>query len=385
MKPVSVKSAIRGNYFFYSFAIGCAYPFLAVFFKDVLGVSNSQLGFLLMIRPAVAILAQPFWSVIADTGGHRGRLAFILSLISCVLFPLVPLGNGLLILVGLMVIWAFFNAPLNTISDAVAFHYLGHHKRLRFASFRIFASFGWIIAVLLVGKIYDRLGVQNLFVAYSVGILIASFYLWQIPRNEKTTWSRGLAAVRRLLTKRNVIFFLIAVFIFETANHMGYAFLSVYARSLGATHFQVGWLWAIATIAELFTMFTFVHIVKRINLKNILLIGMIFSVLRWVPFGLMHAWWQLLPLQLLHAFTLTFGYVGAATFIDMESSEEIRFSAQAFYSTIVITSAAIGGAIHGRQISEKWGYPSLYLIAGILAMIAAVIMAVFVKTPQSEH
>jgi len=273
---------------------------------------------------------------------------------------------------------------LYTISDAITFQYLGHHKRTRFAHFRIFASFGWIIAVLLVGKVYDRFGVQNLFIAYSFGIFIASFFLWQIPRNEKTTWSRGLAAVRKLLTKRNVIFFLISVFIFETANHMGYTFLSVYARSLGATYFQIGWLWAIATIAELFTMFTFVYIVKRIQLKNILLLGMIFSILRWVPFGLMHVWWQLLPLQMLHAFTLTFGYVGAATFIDMESSREIRFSAQAFYSTFILNSAAIGGAVLGGQISQQWGYPWLYLVAGILAMVGAVIMAIFVKTPRSE-
>ena len=96
MKSIPVKSAIRGNYFFYSFAIGCAFPFLAVFFKDIIGASDSQLGFLLMIRPAVAILFQPFWSVMADTGGHRGRLAFVLALISCVLFPLVPLAKGLL-------------------------------------------------------------------------------------------------------------------------------------------------------------------------------------------------------------------------------------------------------------------------------------------------
>ena len=161
--------------------------------------------------------------------------------------------------------------------------------------------------------------------------------------------------------------------------------MSVYARSLGATHFHLGWLWAIATIAELFTMYTFIHIVKRINLKNILLLGMFFAVLRWVPFGLMQSWWQLLPLQMLHAFTLTFGYIGSATFLDMESSEEIRFSAQAFFSTFILNGSAICGAIFGGQISQQWGYSRLYFVAGILAAIGAVIMALFVKPPKPEH
>ena len=379
-----VKSAIRGNYFFYSFAIGCSFPYLAVYFKDVLGVNDSQLGFLLMVRPAVAILSQPFWSVAADTGGHRGRLAFVLTLTAGALFPFISLAKSLLLLVGLMAVWSFFNAPLNTISDAIAFQYLGHHKRMRFVYFRIFASLGWIIAVLLVGKVFDCFGVQKLFISYSFGIFIALFFLWRIPRNEKTTWGQGLASVRKLLTKRNVIFFLIAVFIFETANQMGYAFLSVYSRSLGASHVQIGWIWALGTFSEMITMLTFVHIIKRINLKNILLLGMILTVFRWVPFGLMHAWWQLLPLQLLHAFTLTFGYIGATTFMDMESSQEIRFSAQAFYSTFVLNGAAIGGAVFGGQISQLWGYSWLYIAAGFLSLIGAVIMAVFVKAPRLE-
>ena len=67
---MSVKNAIRGNYFFYSFAIGVISPYLVIYFKDGLGFNDSQVGLLLMLRPAMAIFAQPFWSIVADTGGH---------------------------------------------------------------------------------------------------------------------------------------------------------------------------------------------------------------------------------------------------------------------------------------------------------------------------
>jgi len=384
LKSDTTKSAIRGSFFFYSFGIGSALPFIVIYFKDSLGFNEIQIGYLLMVRPLVAIMAQPFWSVLADTGGHRARLAFILAVIAGCLFPLHLIVKSILPLMAVTACWSCFNAPLNTVNDALAFHYLGHHQRMRFANFRIFASFGWALAVILVGRLLDTIGIQWLFPFYTLGILIAAMFLWRIPENDKITWRQGLRAVRQLLTKRNVFFFLIAVFLFESANQMGYTYLSLYSRVLGASHIQVGLIWAVATIAEMFTMITFARIVRRINIKTVLVIGMLLTAARWFPFGLMNTWWQILPLQLLHAFTLTFGYIGAATFLDMESSQEIRFSAQAFYSTFILNSGAICGAFFGGQISYHHGYGSLYFISGSLAVIAAVVLILFVKTPHQH-
>jgi PPP family 3-phenylpropionic acid transporter len=384
LKSDKTKSAIRGSYFFYSFALGSAFPFLAIYFKDSLGFNELQIGYILMARPLIAIIAQPFWSVMADTGGHRARLAFVLAVIAGIVFPLHLAVKSILLLMAMTSIWSFFNAPLNTLNDALAFQYLGRHRRMRFANFRIFASFGWAVAVICVGRLLDAIGIQWLFPFYTLGIFIAALFLWRIPQNEKTTWRQGLQAVRQLLAKRNVIFFLIAVFIFESANQMGYTFLSLYSRVLGASHIQVGMIWAVATLAEMVTMITFARIVRRINIKTVLVMGMLLTAVRWFPFGLMNMWWQILPLQLLHAFTLTFGYIGAATFLDMESSQEIRFSAQAFYSTFILNSGAICGAFFGGQISFHHGYGSLYFISGALTLIAAVVLVLFVKAPHKD-
>lgn len=379
-----IKSALRGSFFFYSFAIGSALPFLVIYFKDVLHFNEKQIGYLLLTRPVIAIIAQPFWSFLADTGGHRARLAFILVIIAGLLFPVHLLVKSMFLIMVVTAIWSFFNAPLNTMNDALAFHYLGHHQRIRFANFRIFASYGWAMAVLVVGRLLDTIGIEWLFPAYMLGTFIAAIFLWRIPENERTTWRQGLRAVRQLLTKRNILFFLIAVLIFEFANQMGYTYLSLYSRLLGASHIQVGLIWAVATTAEMFTMITFSRIVRRINIKTVLVIGMLVTAVRWFPFGLMNAWWQILPLQILHAFTLTFGYIGAATFLDMESSQEIRFSAQAFYSTFILNSGAMLGAFFGGQISFRYGYGSLYFVSGSLTLIAAALLILFVRTPGQE-
>lgn len=384
MSQDPTKTSVRGSYFFYSFALGSALPFIVIFFQDTLGFNEVQIGYLLMVRPLIAIIAQPFWSVLADTGGHRARLAFILAIIAAVIFPMHLMVKSMLLLMSVTAIWSFFNAPLNTMNDALAFQYLGHHRRMRFANFRVFASYGWAVAVILVGRTFDVIGIRWLFPFYTAGTLIAALFLWRIPQNEKTTWRQGLRAVRHLATRRNVVFFLLAVLIFESANQMGYTFLSLYSRALGASHIQVGFIWAVATIAEMFTMIAFARIVRRINIKTVLILGMLLTSLRWLPFGWMNAWWQILPLQMLHAFTLTFGYIGAATFLDMESPKEIRFSAQAFYSTFILNSGAVCGAFFGGQISFHYGFKTLYFISGAMAILAAMILSLFVRTPHQD-
>lgn len=375
---------MRGSYFFYSFALGSALPFIVIFFQESLGFNEAQIGYLLMVRPLTAIIAQPFWSVLADTGGHRARLGVILAVTAAVVFPLHLIPESMALLMTVAAVWSFFNAPLNTMNDALAFQYLGHHRRMRFANFRIFASYGWAVAVILVGRVLDGIGIQWLFPFYTAGTLAAAGFLWRIPRNEKTTWRQGLLAVRHLLTRRNVVFFLLSVLIFESANQMGYTFLSLYSRKLGASHIQVGLIWAVATIAEMITMITFARIIRRIQIKTVLIIGMLMTSVRWLPFGWMDAWWQILPLQMLHAFTLTFGYIGVATFLDMESPKEIRFSAQAFYSTFILNSGAICGALFGGQISYHHGFGTLYVISGSMAALAAVLLVVFVQTPRRD-
>jgi PPP family 3-phenylpropionic acid transporter len=171
----------------------------------------------------------------------------------------------------------------------------------------------------------------------------------------------------------------------ETANQMAYMFLSVYAKDLGANNSQVGWLWASATGAEMVTMFFMPKIIRRIGLKKILFFGTFFVLFRWAPFAFMDAWWQLLPFQLIHIITLTFVYVGAVIFMDMESSPKIRFSAQAFYSTFVLNGSNILGSYLGGEISQYFGYPALFLISGVMGLISSVIILLWVREPSTAH
>jgi MFS transporter, PPP family, 3-phenylpropionic acid transporter len=380
---MTYKSAIRSSYFLCLFAMGSAFPFLPVFLKERLGLSNLGLGLVLMVRPAMALLGQPFWSWMADSTLRRSRLASLLALMSAILFPLVLMGHRLPAVMLLLSLSAFFVMPLNSMSDTITFDYLGESRRNHFGIFRIFASLGYFFAVMVSGSVYDRLGLRWLFLIFALAMLGSSWFIKKVPsrRRPKQERNPGWGSLLSFLKKRNVLLFLLAIFVSETANQMAYLFLSVYAKSLGANNAQTGWIWASATGAEMLTMLAMPLIIRRMGLRRILIVGTFFVLFRWAPFAFVRDWWMLFPFQCFHMITLTFVYVGAAIFMDAEASPAIRFSAQAFFSTFILNGSSLIGSLLGGEISQRFGCQTLFMVSGLLGVIAAAIVFAFVHTP----
>jgi PPP family 3-phenylpropionic acid transporter len=376
-----VSHAIRLNYLFYTVACGCTFPYLAPYFKEALHVSDAQLGLILMIRPLMALLGQPFWSLIADGSGRRSHLAVLLLITAALLAPVLMVTKAPAMTLILFAAWSFFNAPINTLSDSIALDYLGPQGRTRFAGFRVYVSIGFLAAVAFIGFLYDRTDIAWQFGVFSVFALLAIGFLWQIPPVSGTPLKQGWEALCGLLRKRNVLVFLVAIFLAETANAMGLAFLSVYSEALGADNMQIGWIWGMGTLSEIVTMLLFARICNRLGVRKILLIGFAAVILKWFPFAYVHVWWQILPLQLMHAFTLTFLYVGSVTFMDMEGHPGIRVTAQAFYTMFILNAANVVGSILAGRISQHFGMPAIYQAASLMGVAALIIVIAFVRNP----
>ncbi len=382
---LSLPHAIRLNYLFYAIACGTTYPYLAIYFKEVLHVSDFHLGLMMTIRPLMALLGQPFWSIIADSSGRRSHLAAGLLIVAILIYPVLMAVQAPLIVVVLLVVWAFFNAPINTLSDSITFDYLGTRGRTRFAGFRVFVSTGFVLAVLFIGLLYDKAGITSQFGVYSLFSFLSLVFLWQIPPVQKTPLKQGRLALKELMRERNVILFLIAIFLVETANGMAVTFLSVYCRHLGANNMQTGWIWATATSAEIISMIFFSRVLERLGVKKILVIGFAAVMLKWLLFAFAKVWWQTFPMQLLHAFALTYVYIGAVMFMDMSSHNSIRVTAQAFYTMFILNIASICGSILGGRISQQFGYATMYLGASLVALLGVFIMLAFVRNPAYKE
>lgn len=378
------QHGIRLSYFFTLFAIGASVPYLAPYFKEHLHLNNHQLGILLMMRPLAALIGQPFWSYIADGFLGRKTTALWIALTSAMIFPLVLFTNNYWLCLWILFIFMFFFGSLNSMHDTLALDFLEQKKTpLQFGNLRLFASLGFFTAVILTGFLYTVLDLKFLFLIFSISMICSALSIRRISLSSSpsTKPSHGTKKLLVFLRKKNVRSFLLAILISEIANQMAYMYLSLYAKHLGASNAQVGILWATATGFEMISMVFMPHLLKKHGLKTILLWGVFCVFFRWAPFALATTWWHLFPFQAVHIITLTFVYIGSALFINMESSPKIRFSAQAFYSVFVLNTANLIGSFLGGEISEYFGYQTLFVTSGFLGVIGGLIILFKVEDP----
>ena len=88
------------------------FPFLSIYLQRI-GLSGLQIGTLSGVRPAVMIVGQPLWGVIADLWGRRRSL-----LLAMPLTALVVLGfawrEGLWFLFGWSILYTLVSSPIWT-------------------------------------------------------------------------------------------------------------------------------------------------------------------------------------------------------------------------------------------------------------------------------
>jgi PPP family 3-phenylpropionic acid transporter len=381
---VPARRAIKTYYFFFFAGMGATLPYLAPWFKEVAGASDRELGLLFMVRPAVGLLAQPLWGYLADATGKRSRLTAVLILLAALALPLVTFTPLFWPMVLIMALFAFFYRSIIPLGDSVTFAHLGQERRADYSALRVWGTVGFMITAASVGFLFDQLGLAWQFPVFTTVMLAAAWFVWRVP----TTPARGRLkagfSLRLLYTHRNIRFFMLAVLLNAMVSQMAFVFFGVYARSLGASNSALGWLWTVATGVEAALMPFIGRIMRRVGVKQMILLGLVAVALRWVPTAFLTSWWQLFPLQILHGITFCLVYVGAVTFMDMEARPEVRSSAQALYAAMVSGGRVLGGAISG-EIAQHLGYRTLYITCGLLALAALSVVATLVREPHCAH
>ncbi len=379
---MSVRIAIKSHYFFFFFSTGIILPYLTPYYKEWVGASDEKIGFLLMIPPLMALVAQPFWSYLADLWGNRSRLAAFLTFCSALIFLVLGQIQSIMLLIVVLMVWAFFWTPVVSLVDSVTFHYLGPERRNEYSRLRLFGTLGFTVAAIGLGALFDRYGLSYLFPLFAISIIISGLFISRAPSTEKSSHTDTRRALGVFLRQRNLRWFVVTGLLVAVAQQMSLGFLSIYARDLGAQNTHLGWLWGVGTIAEAAMMPFVGRLIVRFGIKRLLFYGMVLSVIRWGGMALVPSWFALFPLQALHAFTYTFVFVSSVTFMDVTSPARIRSSAQALYGMLVLHGGWILAAPLSGQIAHHFGYRTLYGISAALVAIALVLLMLRVNEPR---
>jgi nucleoside transporter len=266
----------------------------------------------------------------------------------------------------------------------------------------MFGTIGWIIAGLVIGWMAwekqpeDLANTFKVAAAVSAGFGLFCFFLPDTPppkAGQKVTVSEvlGLDALKILKDRNYLIFFVASIFIcIPLAFYYGQAnmFLNEIGMDRAAAKMTLG------QIAETVFLFIMPWFFVRFGTKQMLLIGMVAWVVRYLLFAYGDVgtnMWMLYAGIILHGICYDFFFVTGQIYTDQKAGPQVRSSAQGLITLATYgLGMYIGFSIAGAQLDKyKLGedmhdWKSIWLFPCLFAAGVALMFLVLFKNEKKK-
>ncbi len=367
---------LSGFYFFYFGLLGTLVPYWSLYLKD-LGFSAAAIGALMAIPQLTKIGAPNLWGWLADRSGQRLRIIRAGNLLAAIVFLPVFWVDTFWSMAALLVSFSFFWNAVLAQFEVLTLQSLGRQSH-RYSHVRLWGSVGFIVAVLVLGEVLDRVG---------TGVLpwVLSGLLWLLwlgtltlpAGNAPRAQAGGQGeSVWQILCRPAVSLFLVAAFLMQLSHGPYYTFYSIYLEALGFSKFIVGLLWSLGVVAEVGLFLIMHRLLARFHIPWLLVASLLLASLRWLMIGVAgDSLWLLALAQLLHAASFGSFHAASIAWVHRQFGEALAGQGQALYSSLGFGAGWAAGAGLSGLLWEQWGV-LLFFVASVVAAVAASLLIV---------
>lgn len=316
-----------------------------------------------MVSPIGSIVSPFFMGMIADRFFSVQRVMGVMHVLSGIFVICAPwLGTAspplfLLFLLFHMLCYM----PTVGLASATAFH-LVKDKEREFPLIRLFGTFGWIGAGILVSFfLHSDDTALPMYVAGMGGILMGfySFTLPDVPpqgAGKKISFRDviGLDALRQLNSRPFVIFIIGLLLIsIPFAIYFPYVPIFLKAANISDPAFKM----TFGQMSEVFFLLLMPWFFRKLGIKWVMVMGLLAWSLRYALFAVGApdaVVWMLITGICLHGACYDFVYVASQVYIDKRATPEIRAQAQGFF---VLISYGVGQGL--GTLTTGWIYNTI--------------------------
>ncbi len=355
---------LSGFYFFYFLVVGTLLPFWSLYLQS-LHFNPQQIGFTAAVITCTKILSPNIWAWLSDYTGKRLFVIRIGSVLSCLVFAGIFLGQNFIWICIVAFGFSFFwNAILSQFEVVTLAHLEGQPER--YGQIRLWGSVSFIVAVVVLGVLFDHVAIRYLPLVMFFFLALISLSSFTIPDHAYNKIRASTSGFLQLVKQKQVLAFFLACLCLELSLGTYYTFFSVYLEGLGYSRTLIGFLWALGVIAEVGIFLVTHQLLVRVGVYRLFVLSLLATVIRWL---LLAQFADVLPLllvsQLLHA--CSYGTAHAASVEWMRR----KFSAHQSHGLALYSASSfgVGGAL-GALISGyiwAWNNQAAFVVSAVIA------------------
>lgn len=357
----------KAIYFFYYGAAASLFPFLVIYY-ETLELSGYQIGFLAGLVPLIALFSAPFWGGLADATQKHKLLLLLAIFTSIVIAFTLSYASLFLWLVPLIVLLAFFIAPIMPIVDNSVMDLLADHKD-QYGKLRLWGAIGWGGAAFMVGWLIERSGLSWAFYGYMILMSLGLLVVCKLTVSQAGIGSKYWSGLRLLFSNPGWSLFLFMVFVFGMGSAVIQNFLFLFMNDLDASKTLMGLSLMFATMSELPVLYFSDRLLNRFGGSGMIIFSMSFLVLRLLAYSFIRNPLLVLPIQLLHGPTYSAMWVSGVSYADKNAPHGLGATAQGLFSGVLLGLSAAVGAFIGGFLLENIGPVAMFRVTGILVLM----------------
>jgi len=315
----------------------------------------------------VMLISGPLWGGFADaTRKHR---LLLLEAILGTEAAVIGLGQASAFawLVPLVILYAFFISPVSPLIDHSVLQLLGERKDL-YGSQRMWGAVSWGIAAPLMGWLIQRSGLMWIFLVYPVLLFLCLLSVWRLPVSRANSSAGFWHNLRKMRSNRSWLIFLAAVLLAGAAQSLITNFLFLYLKRLGADASLMGLSQTVSTLSEIpFWLFSG-WMLARWKPQGLLAVSLLLFAVRLILYGLVHAPWLVLVIQLLHGPTFSILVVAGVSYASEIAPPGMGATAQTIFSSVTMGLGAMFGALVGGALFDRTPGGTMFLLSGIVLL-----------------
>ncbi len=353
--------------------------------------NERSIGYILAAFNLAGIFASPFMGWMSDRSRFNRLIITALTAGTALCLIIFGMIESFWPALGLAVVFGTFFWPLPPLNDGLVLKQMSKYGG-DYGKVRSLGSVAFICSVVVIELLGvstgGSYGVWLIVVVGGGACLFYAFVFNLFPLESKKkpadiVPADGTRLKWSVLHTRPFLTFLVVVFLARFSMTAYYSFFTLFL-SEELDFQQAGYLWTIATIAEIPIIFFSSAIIKRIGVRNMFALGIGATAVRLMGLSLVTNIFWVFPLQLLHAFTFGSFFTASIHYLDRTVPHHMKQSATALLSSVAFGLPAITGSALGGELIHEVGFRYMYGWYSITALAALAALFMFVKEPEDK-